>query len=175
MNDADAIYLYTDASNYGVGAYLFQLTDSKECPAAILSKLLSDEQSRWSVPESLSGIAVLMNACEMSNDQESRSRRALSPRHIISLSEGHATVLNLLLAAITDKTSFRLKPIALCIRLVQQEHVTAKNIFSFLIGEVSLTYRVAELSIQEGLNYFLRSTDVSLRKKFVGTFVHFFR
>jgi transposase InsO family protein len=51
MNDADAIYLYTDASDYGVGAYLFQLTDAKECPVAILSKSLSDEQSRWSVPE----------------------------------------------------------------------------------------------------------------------------
>ena len=46
------IYLRTDASEYGIGAELFQITDSKEIrPVAFISKALQKEQLRWSVPE----------------------------------------------------------------------------------------------------------------------------
>jgi hypothetical protein len=45
------LYLHTDASDYGIGAYLFQMKDGKECPLAFLSKALSSEQQRWSANE----------------------------------------------------------------------------------------------------------------------------
>jgi cleavage and polyadenylation specificity factor subunit 1 len=51
MNDTDPVYLLTDASEYGVGAYLFQVIDGVEVPAVFLSKSLSPEQQRWTVPE----------------------------------------------------------------------------------------------------------------------------
>ena len=34
LSDTDPIYLHTDASDYGVGAYLFQLVDGQETPIA---------------------------------------------------------------------------------------------------------------------------------------------
>jgi transposase InsO family protein len=51
MNAKDPIFLQTDASDYGVGAYLFQLSGDVEKPTAFLSKSLTDIQTRWSVPE----------------------------------------------------------------------------------------------------------------------------
>ena len=45
------ITLQTDASDYGIGAYLFQRIDGKEKPVAILSKSLDRTQLRWSTPE----------------------------------------------------------------------------------------------------------------------------
>ena len=45
------VFLHTDASDYGVGAYLFQVVDGLECPIAFLSKTLSAEQKRWSTNE----------------------------------------------------------------------------------------------------------------------------
>jgi hypothetical protein len=46
------IYLHTDASDYGVGAYLFQKDkEGKELPIAFVSQSLSRERFRWSVPE----------------------------------------------------------------------------------------------------------------------------
>ena len=46
------LFLHTDASDYGIGAYLFQQTaDGKELPLAFLSKSLTAERLRWSVPE----------------------------------------------------------------------------------------------------------------------------
>ena len=45
------IILQTDASDYGIGAYLFQIIDGKECPVQFLSKTLAKEQRRWSTPE----------------------------------------------------------------------------------------------------------------------------
>jgi hypothetical protein len=46
------LYLHTDASDYGIGAYLFQKTaEGKELPLAFLSKSLTAERLRWSVPE----------------------------------------------------------------------------------------------------------------------------
>ena len=37
LSDTDPIYLHTDASDYGVGAYLFQLVDGQETPIAFVS------------------------------------------------------------------------------------------------------------------------------------------
>jgi transposase InsO family protein len=46
------LFLHTDASDYGIGAYLFQKTpEGKELPIAFLSKSLTAERLRWSVPE----------------------------------------------------------------------------------------------------------------------------
>ena len=45
------LYLHTDASDYGIGGYLFQKKNGKECPLAFLSKTLSAEQQRWSANE----------------------------------------------------------------------------------------------------------------------------
>ena len=45
------ITLQTDASDYGIGAYLFQRIDGVEKPIAILSKSLDRTQLRWSTPE----------------------------------------------------------------------------------------------------------------------------
>jgi RNase H-like domain found in reverse transcriptase len=38
LTDNDPIYLHTDASDYGIGGYLFQLIDGKEVPIAFVSK-----------------------------------------------------------------------------------------------------------------------------------------
>ena len=46
------IYLHTDASNYGIGAYLFQVVDGHERPIAFISKTLNEQQiKKWSTPE----------------------------------------------------------------------------------------------------------------------------
>lgn len=51
-NGAGDIHLYTDASNYAIGAYLCQIIDKQEKPIAFMSQLLSArEVLQWSVPE----------------------------------------------------------------------------------------------------------------------------
>jgi len=46
------LFLHTDASDYGIGAYLFQKTpEGKELPLAFISKSLTAERLNWSVPE----------------------------------------------------------------------------------------------------------------------------
>jgi hypothetical protein len=45
------VFLQTDASNHGIGAYLFQVVDGIERPVEFLSKSFTDEQTRWSTPE----------------------------------------------------------------------------------------------------------------------------
>ena len=47
------MYLHTDASDYGAGAYLFQIDPDtgKELPIQFLSKTFSDVQKRWSTIE----------------------------------------------------------------------------------------------------------------------------
>ena len=45
------VFLHTDASDYGIGAYLFQVVDGEERPVVFLSKSLSGSQVNWSVPE----------------------------------------------------------------------------------------------------------------------------
>ena len=47
----DPIYLDTDASNYGIGAYLYQVRDGKDYPTMFISKSLNKTQLNWSVPE----------------------------------------------------------------------------------------------------------------------------
>jgi hypothetical protein len=49
LSDTDPIYLHTDASDYGVGGYLFQLVKGKETPIAFVSKSLINAQLRWAV------------------------------------------------------------------------------------------------------------------------------
>jgi hypothetical protein len=51
INDNAPIHLQTDASNYGHGAYLFQIIEGKEYPIAFISKSFAREQIRWSTPE----------------------------------------------------------------------------------------------------------------------------
>ena len=45
------VFLQTDASMRGIGAYLFQVIDGKEVPIEFLSKAFTREQTRWSTPE----------------------------------------------------------------------------------------------------------------------------
>jgi cleavage and polyadenylation specificity factor subunit 1 len=45
------IHLYTDASDFGIGAYLTQLIEGQEYPIAFISKTLNASQRRWSTPE----------------------------------------------------------------------------------------------------------------------------
>jgi hypothetical protein len=46
------VYLQTDASDYGYGAYLFQITkEGEERPTRFISKSFSRDQVRWSTPE----------------------------------------------------------------------------------------------------------------------------
>ncbi len=43
--------VYTDASDYGIGAYLCQVIDEVEQPVAFISKTLSKAEKRWSAYE----------------------------------------------------------------------------------------------------------------------------
>ena len=49
MSDTAPITLHTDASDYGVGGYLFQTVDGIDQPVAFASKSLNKFQLRWSV------------------------------------------------------------------------------------------------------------------------------
>ena len=49
MSDIAPITLHTDASDYGVGGYLFQTVDGIDQPVAFVSKSLNKFQLRWSV------------------------------------------------------------------------------------------------------------------------------
>jgi transposase InsO family protein len=52
MDETLPVYLHTDASKYGIGAYLFQrTTDGRELPIAFISKTLTDTQRRWHTPQ----------------------------------------------------------------------------------------------------------------------------
>ena len=46
MSDTAPITLHTDASDYGVGGYLFQTVDSIDQPVAFVSKSLNKSQLR---------------------------------------------------------------------------------------------------------------------------------
>jgi hypothetical protein len=45
------VFLYTDACNHGIGAYLYQLVEGVQQPIAFLSKALTGPQTRWSTHE----------------------------------------------------------------------------------------------------------------------------
>jgi len=45
------VFLHTDASDYGVGAYLFQVIDGKEHPIQFISKAFDKVQLRWATGE----------------------------------------------------------------------------------------------------------------------------
>ena len=49
LSDTAPITLHTDASDYGVGGYLFQTVDKIDQPVAFVSKSLNKSQLRWSV------------------------------------------------------------------------------------------------------------------------------
>jgi RNase H-like domain found in reverse transcriptase len=49
INDTDPIYLHTDASDFGIGDYLFQLIDGKVVPVAFVSKSLTTVKLKWAV------------------------------------------------------------------------------------------------------------------------------
>ena len=51
MDPTAPIYLHADASDYGIGAYLFQIVDGKDQPIAFMSKSLSGAELRWSTIE----------------------------------------------------------------------------------------------------------------------------
>ena len=45
------IYLHTDASKYGIGAYLYQVIDGKEQPISYMSRALSKTEINWSTTD----------------------------------------------------------------------------------------------------------------------------
>jgi len=51
IDDTSPVYLHTDASDYGVGAYLFQVINGIEYPIMFLSQTFKAEQKRWSTPD----------------------------------------------------------------------------------------------------------------------------
>jgi len=51
LDTSKEIFLDTDASDYGIGGYLFQILEGIEYPIMFLSKALHNEQLNWSVPE----------------------------------------------------------------------------------------------------------------------------
>ena len=51
LDDYDRIILETDASDYGIGAYLRQEIDDKDYPIMFISKSFKSLQLRWSVPK----------------------------------------------------------------------------------------------------------------------------
>ena len=48
LDDVSPIFLHTDASQYGMGAYLFQVRDGIQYPIRFFRKAFDDRLSRWS-------------------------------------------------------------------------------------------------------------------------------
>jgi hypothetical protein len=63
MNDTDPLYLLTDACDYGIGAYLYQLVQGKECPIRFMSRVLWKPQDNWSTIEK-GCYAIFVALCE---------------------------------------------------------------------------------------------------------------
>ena len=51
IDTTSPIYLQTDASDYGIGGFLFQLVNGEVRPVEFLSKTLSKVQRRWHTPD----------------------------------------------------------------------------------------------------------------------------
>jgi RNase H-like domain found in reverse transcriptase len=62
LNDTDPVFLHTDASDYGIGGYLFQVVTGTEHPIAFVSKSLSLSQIRWAVIQK-EAYAIFLCAC----------------------------------------------------------------------------------------------------------------
>ena len=58
------VVLHTDASNYGIGGYLFQIIDGVETPIMFLSKGLNKTERKWSVYEK-EGYAIFYSFMKM--------------------------------------------------------------------------------------------------------------
>jgi hypothetical protein len=50
LDESASVYLQTDASDYGIGSYLFQVKDNIEYPIAFISKSLNERERHWSTP-----------------------------------------------------------------------------------------------------------------------------
>lgn len=48
LNPHDPVFLHTDASDFGIGGYLFQKVEGEDHPIAFISKALSGAQKNWS-------------------------------------------------------------------------------------------------------------------------------
>jgi len=51
MDDISPIYLHTDASNVGIGAYLHQQVDARRVPIQFISKTLTKTERKWDTVE----------------------------------------------------------------------------------------------------------------------------
>jgi len=51
VNDDSPIFLHTDACDYGLGGYVFQIIEDKEVPVAFTSKILTEQEQRWTTTE----------------------------------------------------------------------------------------------------------------------------
>ena len=51
MDDHSPVFLHTDASDYGIGGYLFQMINGEEVPIAFISKMLDEREERWTTTE----------------------------------------------------------------------------------------------------------------------------
>jgi hypothetical protein len=51
LDNTSPVHLYTDASDYGIGAYLCQVVNGKEVPIAFISKTLTESQRKCSTPQ----------------------------------------------------------------------------------------------------------------------------
>jgi hypothetical protein len=51
MDDTSPIFLDTDASDYGFGAYLYQIVDVKHHPIGFISKSFIARELNWDVPQ----------------------------------------------------------------------------------------------------------------------------
>jgi len=51
INETGPVILYTDASDYGIGAYVAQIVDEVERPIAFMSKALSGPEKNWTTIE----------------------------------------------------------------------------------------------------------------------------
>jgi hypothetical protein len=63
MNDTDQLYVLTDTSDYGIGAYLYQLVQRKKCPIRFMSRVLRKPQHNWSTIEK-ECYAIFVASCE---------------------------------------------------------------------------------------------------------------
>ena len=51
LNSTDPVIVYTDASDYGIGAYVCQVVEGHERPIAFMSRALSGQEKNWTTIE----------------------------------------------------------------------------------------------------------------------------